>query len=221
MRVADRLRVPASSQRVIARTLEFALIGFLFVGLYQGELGIVVNSGVALAVAQLPAALERNYGIVMDPRLVLWLTAAVFLHALGTVGLPGTETFYRSVWWWDHLTHTLSASVVAATGYVVVRSLDEHVPAVYFPPSFTFVAILVVVIAFGVFWEVIEFAIGLLAQATGMRSVLTQYGLQDSMLDLVFDILGGLIVATWGTVYLTDVISQLTDRLEGRIREPR
>jgi hypothetical protein len=30
--------------------------------------------------------LERDYAIPMDPALVLWLTTAVFLHALGTLG---------------------------------------------------------------------------------------------------------------------------------------
>ena len=45
-------------------------------------------------------------------------------------------------------------------------------------------------------------------------SVLTQYGLEDTLLDLVFDTIGGLIVAVWGTAYLGDVVGALTDRLD-------
>ncbi|MFB6137520.1 MAG: hypothetical protein ABEJ42_04160 [Halobacteriaceae archaeon] len=216
MRLVERLRVPTVHQVWVAAVLEVALAGFVVLGLYTRNVGVAVNSAVALLVTQLPPALERNYAIVMDPRLVLWLTAAVFLHALGTVPLPGLETLYRSVGWWDHLTHALSSSVVAGAGYAAVRALDEHVDGLELPPSFTFVTILVSVVAFGVLWEVLEFAIGLVASATGTRGILTQYGLEDSMLDLVFDLVGAVVVAAWGTAYLTDVITQLERYFEDR-----
>ena len=195
--------------------MELSLIGLLFIGLDRGNTGIVVNALVALGVAQLPPILERDYGIPMDPALTLWITAAAFLHALGTVGIPGTQaSFYRNLWWWDHLTHALSSSVVAAAGYATVRALDEHYEGIDLPPKFVFVFVLLFVVAFGVLWEVLEFVIGMVGELTG-GSVLTQYGLGDTMLDLVFDVIGGILVATWGTAYLSDVVGALTDRMDG------
>jgi hypothetical protein len=41
-----------------------------------------------------------------------------------------------------------------------------------------------------------------------------QYGLDDTMLDLLFDTLGGVVVAVWGTAHLTDVVGALADRLD-------
>jgi hypothetical protein len=147
--------------------MEVGLVGMLFVGLCEGNTGVIVNAALALGVTQLPAVLERDLDIAMDWGLVLWI-AAVFLHVFGSVGLPGAAgTPYDSTWWYDHLTHALSASIVAAVGYVSARAIDEHRQDVYLLPRFTFVFILLFVLAFGVFWEVLEFAVSASAASSG------------------------------------------------------
>lgn len=215
MNLRDRLGISPEQQRYLAWLMEVSLVGMFFIGLDRGETGILVNTGVALVVTQLPALLEREYGITMDAGLTLWITAAVFLHAFGTVGLPGSPlTLYRSVWWWDHLTHTLSASVVAAVGYATARALDRHSSDIHLPSRFMSVFILLFVLAFGVLWEVLEFAIALVGPALGLGTVLTQYGLEDTMLDLVFDTIGAVIMAVWGTAHLNDLVGSLAARLD-------
>jgi VanZ family protein len=218
VRLRDRLGLDERRQKQLTHLMELALVGMFFVGLERGHTGILVNTAVALGVTQLVPILERDVGIPMDPALTLWITAAVFLHALGTVGIPGTEleSFYRQVWWWDHMTHALSASVVAAAGYATARAVDLHSEDVYLPPRFMFVFILLLTIAFGVLWEVIEFSIAEVATLTGSTSVLVQYGLRDTLLDLVFNTIGAVVVATWGTAYLSDVVGALMERLETR-----
>jgi hypothetical protein len=211
------LGLSEAQQRRLAWLMEMVMVGLFFIGLDRGNTGIIVNTAIGLAVAQLPPLLERDYGIAMDPALTLWLTTAVFLHAVGTVGLPGsTVNFYRSVWWWDHLTHALSSSVVAGAGYATARALDRHSESIYLPPKYMFVFLLLFVMAFGVFWEVIEFSLTLAAERLGGQTILTQYGLDDTMLDLVFDAAGATVVAVWGTAHLTDVGGMLTERLERR-----
>jgi hypothetical protein len=79
-----------------------------------------------------------------------------------------------------------------------------------------FVFILLLTVAFGVFWEVIEFAIAEAAAMLGGAPILTQYGLRDTMLDLVFDTVGAVVVATWGTAHLSDVVGAIVDRFETR-----
>ncbi len=217
MRLRDRLGVSERRQRQAVRLMEFGLVGLLFIGLERGNTGIIVNAGVALLVAQLPPILERDYNLPMDAGLTLWITGAVFFHALGTVGLPGSElSFYRSLWWWDHLTHALSSSVVAGVGYATARAFDQHSDQIHLPPRFMFVFILAFVVAFGVLWEVVEFGLGGASAMLGSGTVLTQYGLGDTMLDLVFDTVGGVIVAVWGTAYLTDVSGAIQERIQRR-----
>ena len=216
MRLRDRLGIEPATQARLAWGMEVVLVGILFVGIYEGDTGVIVNTGVALAVTQLVPLLERDYGIPMDPALTLWITGAVFLHAVGVVGFPGSPAnLYQDLWWYDHVTHALSASVVAAAGYATARAIDLHTEEVRLPSRFMFVFILLVTLAFGVFWEVIEFTIGEVAALTGSDAVLTQYGLGDSMLDLVFDTVGAVVVAVWGTAHLTDVAGAIATRLGG------
>jgi hypothetical protein len=214
--VREKVGLSEPRQRQITWTLEVVMIGVLLIGIWQGEIPIIVNAGVALLIAQIVPVLERDYGVPLDAGLTLWITAAVFLHAFGTIGIPGRASFYRTIWWWDHMTHALSASVVAGVGYATVRAIDEHSEAVSLPPKFVFVFILLFVLAFGVLWEVLEFFLGLVATAVGVGTVLTQYGLTDSLMDLVFNTLGAIIVAIWGTAYLQDVAGYIEARLEER-----
>jgi len=209
-------------RRLLTRSVQALLVAFVGVGVVRGSTGVVVNALAALGVTFLPALLEREYGLPMDAGLTLWISATVFLHALGVLGVPGvTGNLYAAdspIPFYDGLTHALSASVVAAVGYTVARAVDEHTDAVELPPRFTFVFVLLFVIAFGVFWEVMEFAVGTLAAGVG-GDVLTQYGLADTIRDLVFDIVGGVVVATWGTAHLTDVAGAVSRRVGARREE--
>lgn len=208
MKLRTFFGISAQRQRQLTRLMELGLAGIFIVGLFRGSIGIVVNSAIAFFITTLPAVLERDHNIPMDAGLTLWITTAVFLHAVGTLG-P-----YQNVWWWDHVTHTLSSSIVAMVGYATTRAIDEHTEDIYFPPRFVFVFILLFVIAFGVLWEVIEFAVGGAATMVGSDNVLTQYSLADTMLDLLFDIIGGILVAIWGTAHLTDIVGALTKKLD-------
>ena len=193
--------------------MQLVLFALVIVGIDRGNPGVIVNCSVSLLVTYLPGVLERDYDLPLDPGLTLWITAAAFFHAVGVGGAPGIDVnLYRTLWWWDHVTHALSSSVVAAVGYTVVRALDEHSPAIAIPDRLTVVFVLIFVAAFGVVWEVIEFSLGLVAGPT----VLVQYGLDDTMADLAFDLLGGLIVGVWGTAHLTDAVGSLSDRLDTR-----
>ena len=213
----DRFRLSTRTQERAVRGMQLLLLGLVFVGIERGDAGVIVNASVSLLVTYLPGVLERDYGLPMNTGLTLWVTTAVFLHAVGTGGVPGVDVnLYQTFWWWDHVTHALSSSVVAAVGYTVVRALDEHADTITIPDRVTVVFVLVFVLAFGVVWEVIEFGLGGLASMTGSESVLIQFGLDDTMADLFFDLLGGLVAGIWGTAYLTDLVTGLGDRLGGR-----
>ncbi|MFB6189100.1 MAG: hypothetical protein ABEI57_04380 [Halapricum sp.] len=214
MRVRDYLGISETRQRQLTWVMQVCLVGIVFIGFDRRGGGIILNAVIGLAVVQLPPLLERDYDVQMDAGLTLWITSAVFLHAVGTVGVPGgAGGFYQTTWWWDHLTHALSSSVVAGVGYATARALDEHSDAVSLPEEFVFVFLLMFVLAFGVAWEVIEFSTSTVATALGGSPVMTQYGLTDTMLDLVFDAVGAIVVAVWGTAHLTTLTTQISDRL--------
>jgi hypothetical protein len=220
MGLRESVSITRRRQKQATYVMELLLGGIVFIGIERGSTTVIVNGLVGLGVTQIPPILERDYDVPMDPALTLWITTAVFLHALGVLGLPGSEqNFYGTIWWWDHVTHALSSSVVAAAGYATARALDVHSDDIHLPPRFMFVYILIFVIAFGVLWEVIEFGLGEGARMMGNQALLTQHGLRDSMLDLVFDTVGAVVVAVWGTAHLTGVSGYLAAALGARNTE--
>ncbi|SEP06129.1 hypothetical protein SAMN04487948_11285 [Halogranum amylolyticum] len=218
MSLARRLHLSERRELRFVRGLQTVIILVLGLGLWFGNVGVVVNAGVGLIATFVPTYLERSHRIVMDAGLVLWITAAMFLHALGTLPLPGLDFLspYQAVWWWDHLTHTFSASLVAGIAYATLRAVEVHSDGITLSPAFRFVYLLLFTMAFGVVWELLEFAIGEVARLSGTAGVLTQYGLDDTVLDLMYDTVGGLLVAIFGTVHLTGLSDQLAARLDAR-----
>jgi hypothetical protein len=193
--------------------MELGILAVVLVGVYYRDASVIVNAGVALGVTFVPSALERDARVTMDSSLSLWITGAVFLHAVGALEVGG-YSFYGDLWWWDHLTHVATGSLVAGAGYSVVRAVDEHTDAIVLTPRFTFVFTVLFVLAFGVYWEVVEFALG---QVTvGGESPLTQYGLEDTMKDLAFDAVGGVVAATFGAAHLSSLVDELERRLDDR-----
>jgi uncharacterized membrane protein YjdF len=118
--------------------------------------------------------------------------------------------------WYDHVTHTLSPSVVAAAGYITVKSVEEHAVDVHLPPKFSFVFVLLFVLAFGVLWEVLEFGLAEAATLLGTDPVLTQHGIGNTMVDLPFDTIGAVAVATWETVHRTGAVEATVEWLGPR-----
>ncbi|WP_459193899.1 hypothetical protein [Halosimplex sp. J119] len=216
MRLRDRLGITERRQRQLTWLMELVMLGVFLVGVWKLNVKIMANAGVALLIAQLVPVLERDYGVPLDAGLTLWITSAVFLHAFGTIGVPGGQSFYQTIDWWDHMTHALSSSVVAGVGYATVRALDEHSDQIELPSRFVFVFILLFVLAYGVFWEIIEFSIGVAATMAGTDTILTQYGLTDSLWDLIYNTLGAVVVATWGTAHLSGVSQYIEERFEQR-----
>jgi uncharacterized membrane protein YjdF len=178
-------------ERQLVRVLQVGLLVIAAYGFYRGETGIVANGLVPLVVTLVPAYLRRDKNISMDTSYVLWIAIAVFVHAVGSLGL------YESIPWYDSIAHALSATIVAGTGYAAVKAIDRNSEQTNLPAELQFAFILVFVMAFGVFWEILEFALGLASQVLGGEAVLAQYGLDDTIQDLVFNQLGAILVAGW------------------------
>jgi len=200
-------RPTTRNQQRITRGMQAVLAGLVVYGVVAGQPKAISNGAITLLITFLPAVLERNYEFPLDPWLGLWITAAVFLHSLGSAGL------YGYVPWWDHLTHAMSASVVAGVGYTAARTVDLHSEEVRIPPRFAFVYILLVVLAFGVIWELFEFGLDVVAGATGLTMPLAQHGLDDTVRDLMFNSLGALVVALFGQAHLSGVAETVRAQL--------
>ena len=197
MTLGDRLGLSDQQERLLTRGLQLVLVGLVGYGIVITELSIAVAASIALGVTLLPSWLRREYGYSMDAGLVLWITIAMVLHVVGTLGV------YDQYQWYDEITHTVSATIVAGLGYASFLALERHSDEIDVPAEFRAFFIVVFVLAMGIIWEVVEFAFG---------SLIPVYGIDDIVTDLVFNTLGAVLVALWGTGYVTGVTRFIENR---------
>lgn len=186
--------------------LQLALVGVFAVGVVAGNGRVVINALGALVVSVLPAIVRREWHLRINIGLMLWLTVAALLHAIGVLG-P-----YRNVFWWDYLTHAVSASIFVGIAYAVVVAQERYHEEDSLPEPFRSVYLFLLVVAMGVLWEVLEFALTQVSKLTGGKSALIVFGVQDVVTDLLFSIVGGTLIVLWGRRYFHDLSLKLTRR---------
>jgi hypothetical protein len=199
---------PSGDAVLVFRLLQAGIAAVLAFGLVTLHVGIVVNAALALAVTTLPAVLRRDHGVVLGPRITGWILVSLFLHSVGMAGL------YGAVRWWDHLTHVVSAALVTGVAYALVRSADEHSEAVRFTTGFLLAFVFLTTVALGVAWELAEYGARELARATGMDPILVVYGIDDTLADLAFDMLGGVLAMAFWRYEFEGLVESLVARLD-------
>lgn len=212
------LSVPAASGVVVAATAtsprSLLAAGGLWLSLAglaaltaesarRRDVAAFANGLGALALAVAPLALARTLRFPGEEvaaalsGLALWLAVAGLLHTVGMLG-P-----YESVRWWDHLTHTISAALVATLAYgsflaasptwLVARTGTDPVAAGVAPWTVA-LATLAVTLGVGVWWEALEVIARAVGDRTGVDPLLVPYGRLDTALDLAFDAVGAVVI---------------------------
>ena len=185
-----------SVSRQAERGIRCGLLAVLVVGLRRRNPGATVNAALAFAVTYLPDAFERQYDIEFQPWQRTYAESATLTHAVGMLG-P-----YDDTWWWDHLTHTHSATLLSAIVYAAARrrGVDPR-PRV-----------LGAVVGAGLVWEMGEYVSHAVADRLGVEPVLVMYGGQDTLIDMCFNLLGALLVLAFGDRLLRNFTERPADR---------
>ncbi len=177
--------------RLVSRAMQAGMFAIVVAGVATGNLTWVPAALVSLVISEVPSLLRRDLKIVLPVELNLWIVLALFLHVIG-----GVSGFYDNLPGWDHITHAMSSSLIAALGFVFVVALDRYVESIYLPRGFLALFIVMFTMAMGVSWEIMEYVVD---GATGSNM---QYSLSDTMVDLLFDSFAGFIVAAYGEHYM-------------------
>lgn len=187
-----------------ALAFQAGIVVLFLVSLRRSEPAAAINAGLALLASLSPALLALvvestwNGPLGVEPALTLWLAVAGFLHAVGMLG-P-----YDTVWWWDHVTHTVSAGLVAALVYAALLVWAA------FSATTIAAATLGLTFALGVVWELLELVARVLGDRFGVEPVLVQYGWRDTGYDLVFDLVGALVVVLLDLRVFVPALEQVT-----------
>lgn len=177
-----------------AVALQMGILTSLYVGLRRDNLAAVINAAVAFCVAVIPVVLDLliRTGVSsssgLGSTLPLWMGLAGFLHTLGMLGL------YESTGWWDHLTHTVSATLVAALVYAALMVVEWPAKGEGLTRTEIVVGTIGLTLVAGIFWELLELVARDLGDRYGINPVLVVYGVRDTVLDLGFDLVGALVV---------------------------
>lgn len=177
------------------RGIRVGLIAVLVAGVRRRNLGAIANAFGGLLASYFPAAIERRYDVSFQPWQRLYTTSATLTHAVGMLG-P-----YDDIWWWDHLTHTHTATVFASLVYSHARHTGRD------PRPRVIAAVTIA----GLLWELLEYAIHRTARLVNLEPILIPYGKRDTLLDLCFNLLGATLVLAFGDRLLQNFIPGATD----------
>jgi hypothetical protein len=180
----------STATRVAQRGVRSAILGVLALGVRRDNSGAVVNAVVAFVAAFVPDLLERQYGVAFRPWQRIYAETAMLAHAAGMLGL------YDDMWWWDHLTHVLSATLLGGFVHAGARRWG-HDPR----PR-----VVAAIVGGGVLWELLEYAIHAVTDRLGIDPVLIPYSPCDTVVDLFFNAVGALFVLAFGDSLLSNFL---------------
>ncbi len=164
-----------------------ALVAFLRVE-YVWFIGI----SFALFLTLVPTILERDFKMKLPLIFDIAITVSVFLHVIG-----GYQDFYDYVPFYDHFTHFVSAATVSLIGVTLLYDLAFHVRIVKLPPLGFGIFTVLFAMSMGMVWEFLEWGFDLMVGTTLQR------GLYDTMLDLLFDTVAGIVIGTVSALKLS------------------
>lgn len=171
--------------------MKLLLLGITPYQIYNGEYLYALATFIAFIVSLIPSVVERNYRITLPFELDLLFTLMVFLHSFVGEALD----MYSKFELFDKALHLYGGIVIAMLGFLVVytlhytRKVKLSLPLVgFFTISFT--------MAVGAMWEIGEFT------ADKLLDSHAQNGLDDTMFDMIVDLIGGVVVSVLGMVYV-------------------
>jgi hypothetical protein len=157
----------------------------------------VFLTAVVIALTLVPALLFRRYRLIIPPEFQLVAALFNFLSLF----LGSALDFYYHFWWWDYVLHTASGFLLGIIGFIVLFVLnqtDQIRPAM--KPGFIAFFGVTFAVTLGVMWEIFEFVVDRFWPHLSMQSLET--GVVDTMIDLIVDTIGAVIVAVMGYAYL-------------------
>lgn len=176
---------------VMAWFMRGLLIVLLPYEIYNGDLLFAAATAVAIGISLVPAIVERNHRIHLPFEFDFLITLSLFLHTFLGEGMR----FYERVGVWDNILHFYGTAVVSFLAFMIVYSLHYTRKIRLTIPFIGFFTV-IFALAVGALWEVGEYTVDVLF------GTYTQDGLTDTMWDIIYDLIGGTVVAAFGMVYV-------------------
>ncbi|MEE9591060.1 MAG: hypothetical protein V3W26_00960 [Thermodesulfobacteriota bacterium] len=171
--------------------MKLILVGSLLNAIYDGDYLYSIAAFVAIVLSLTPSIIERNYRVTPPFEVDFLITLLIFAH----IFFGEQMRFYERIWLWDKILHVYGSAVVCMLAFMIVYTFHNTGKVrltLPFIGLFTFVFTLAV----GGLWEIGEFTVDYLI---GLD---TQRGLNNTMWDMIYDSIGGALIAVLGMIYV-------------------
>lgn len=159
---------------------------------YEGRWSLSFVAIATLGLAMAPVMLARRYNITLP----LPFVAAITLFVIASIFMGEAFDFYERVWWWDIALHGSSAIGFGLIGFVFVLMMFEGDR--FAAPQWAMCLMAFgIAVTVGAAWEIFEYSMD---QWFGLN--MQKSGLDDTMGDLIVDMLGAAFAVWLGYVYL-------------------
>ena len=167
--------------------LKIVMVLLLVIAVWKKDWLWVFGCVLGVLLSMVPSALKRNFNITLPWVLDLLIASALFLHIGG-----GVLNAYHMIPGYDIITHFVSSVLVAFLAFVVIYILDEYWEGLHMDKYAMAFVVVIFTMATGVVWEFNEWATDLVFGTN------EQWGLNDTMKDLLVDTIAGIIMALVG-----------------------
>ena len=184
--------VHLKQQGYFVRSLWALLVLSAIAAAFEGRWSLTFVALATFALSLAPLFLAHRLNITLPVPFV----AATTLFVMASIFMGEAFDFYERVWWWDIALHGSSAIGFGLVGFVFVLMMFEGNKFAA-PPWAMCLMAFALAVTVGAAWEIFEF---LMDQWFGLN--MQKSGLQDTMGDLIVDVLGAGFAAWTGYVYL-------------------
>jgi len=164
--------------------MQILIFIYLIWGFLQKNYLLVFEGLFVLIITFFPMILKRKWRIVLPWTLNFLIVFSLYLHASGRL-LGLYPLFYP---FYDKIGHFIGSVTIALLGFASVMIIEQH-SKLRLNKSHIVFFIIIFTLSIGAFWEIFEFMID------KFFKIGYQYSLNDTMYDLIFDLMGGLFIA--------------------------
>ena len=178
-------------------------------GLFIRDPSIIFTAFIGFFLTCIPYLIGRRIQVTLPWEVNLLIAFAVFLHVAGY-----SQQLYIILYpYYDKFTHFVSSITVAVLAFVSILLINRF-SCTKLARWQIFFYIVIFTMAIGAFWEIYEYLLD-----TFFGSYLTkllQHGLDDTMIDLIIDLLAGIVIGLFGAWYIQNkTIAELTNPMVG------
>ncbi|MDY6965125.1 MAG: hypothetical protein SVM80_04040 [Halobacteriota archaeon] len=159
----------------------------LAVAFYRRDMLGIIACIITVVISFIPTILKRDFKITLPWSLDLLMASALLLHVGGYI-----FGVYNLIPGYDTITHFFSSIFVSFMAFVIIYILDEYWEGLRMDTYAMGFVVIIFTMAMGAVWELFEWAVD------SLFGIDLQWGLQDTMMDLLVDSIAGVIMGIVG-----------------------